>query len=383
MGARPECNREKLRDILMDALNERCNTSVHHDTGAGDIREIPSDVEGGLSTAELFGRDGARLGEYDLVIDAMGLHSTLRQYAVDDPVGKHYEGIINIHGSIENAEASLPPEMMARLAPFGTVGVLGKCTFMFMQRYGAGDDNRTCLFYNVACGEGEERLFREMGFSRPTSRDGGILRGERLERVKAWVLADMGSEVCAVWKQAVTALDRVTVRGSMTHGPTMLRAVGSLPLVCIGDALRNCGVGGGGMLAMEDAVALGKALLAEDVPNADVFSPSGRADAAKLRPIVEAMLARKVDHMEGKAKKAWMLGPRAAGDVRGADISWADVREHEQSAARFWAMRLALPLVGRLAARWYSADLARGEVGSTKENALVYSGVREYLAKQK
>lgn len=49
-AARPESNREKLRDVLLDALAEHGNATVHFDTAVLDIREIPGD---GGSTAEV------------------------------------------------------------------------------------------------------------------------------------------------------------------------------------------------------------------------------------------------------------------------------------------------------------------------------------------
>ena len=35
--------------------------------------------------------------EFDLVVDASGLHSKLRRHRVEDPVGAHYEGLVLIH----------------------------------------------------------------------------------------------------------------------------------------------------------------------------------------------------------------------------------------------------------------------------------------------
>ena len=76
-GSQPETNRGALRDALLEALATRGNCEVNYERGAFDVKEVGGD---GASRAELFDRDGASLGTYDLVIDAMGLHSTLRQY---------------------------------------------------------------------------------------------------------------------------------------------------------------------------------------------------------------------------------------------------------------------------------------------------------------
>ena len=86
-AARPESNREKLRDVLLDALAEHGNAEVLFDTAVMGIRELPG-PDG--SAAELLDEHGGSFGEFDLVVDAMGLHSKLRQHRVDDPVGIHY-----------------------------------------------------------------------------------------------------------------------------------------------------------------------------------------------------------------------------------------------------------------------------------------------------
>ena len=82
-AAQPESSREKLRDVLLEAIEERANTSIRFDCGVWDIREGSRQ-----NTAELLDRDSKTLGEFDLVVDGMGLHSTLRQHRVDDPTGK-------------------------------------------------------------------------------------------------------------------------------------------------------------------------------------------------------------------------------------------------------------------------------------------------------
>jgi hypothetical protein len=127
-AACPETNRGGLRDVLLAALAERGNSTVHFETPAWDIREVlasenestsssspsssspvPSSAplsassssssssstpspSSSLSRAEVFDREGRSLGEFDLVVDAMGLHSTLRHYRVEDQVGKHFSG---------------------------------------------------------------------------------------------------------------------------------------------------------------------------------------------------------------------------------------------------------------------------------------------------
>ena len=77
-AARPETNRGGLRDILLDALAARGNTEVHYERGAWGCRRLPRGLGRlGAGGAELLDREGKSLGEFDLVIDAMGLHSPL------------------------------------------------------------------------------------------------------------------------------------------------------------------------------------------------------------------------------------------------------------------------------------------------------------------
>jgi len=390
MAARPECNREKLRDLLLDALSEHANVGVHFETATGDIREVAA-ADGGQSTAELFDRDGKCLGEFDLVTDAMGLHSTLRQHAVHDALGKHYEGNVMFHGSITDPDATFSPELLARFAPFGTSGVMCKGGHFFMQRYGAGaDDHRTSLFYVVPRADGEAAIFDELGIERPSSREGGIMRdAERLGKVKAWIKDDMGDAFCPIWKEAIDQLERVTVRGSVTHGVTSLKKDITLPLICVGDSLRNCGLGGGGMLAMQDAVELAKVLLPDDETGSQAtpfFEPAtGRvSDLAPLRLLAEVMLTRKNEHNEQKERRNVLVERRAEGDARGVDLTWDDVRDtYELGTVKFWAMRLLLPRLQALVRRWYVADLSCGLAGSTPENAIVYKNVTDYLLKEK
>eukprot|EP00929_Paragymnodinium_shiwhaense_P078591 TRINITY_DN40757_c0_g2_i1.p1 TRINITY_DN40757_c0_g2~~TRINITY_DN40757_c0_g2_i1.p1 ORF type:complete len:501 (+),score=74.54 TRINITY_DN40757_c0_g2_i1:298-1800(+) len=386
MAARPECNREKLRDILLDAIAERDNTSVHFETGTGDCREV-FDSEGN-STAELFDLEGNSLGEFDLVVDAMGLHSTLRHLVVDDPIGKHFEGSVMIHGSIKDPEACFSPELMARFRNFGTSGVFCKKADLFIQRYGAGaDDRRTSFFYTLYREDGEDGLFAELGIDKPSSREGGIMRdSERLAKVRSWVKQHMGDDFCPVWKEVIDHVDRLTVRNDVTHGPTKLRPPGTMPLICIGDSLRNCGLGGGGMLAMQDSIELCKVLLPDDGETTApvVFDPvTGRADLAPLRSAVEKMLALKNEQADGKRRRSEFQ--RIWKDDRDGnlDFTWDDFRQmHELGSIKYRAMRLLLPWVQALVSRSYAADLARGEAGSTKANAIIYKNVTDYLARE-
>ena len=143
-AARPETNRGALRDILLDEMATRANTGVVFDTAVRDAR---LHVDGGC---ELFGDGGKSHGVFDLIIDAMGLHSTLRHHrVVDASGGKAFGGTVHIHGVINSPEAACGAPLLARLRKYGSVAGYGRGYLIFLQRFGAGsNDGRT--FYVAA-----------------------------------------------------------------------------------------------------------------------------------------------------------------------------------------------------------------------------------------
>jgi hypothetical protein len=370
-AARAESNRGKLRDILLDTMEERDNVSVHFETGAGDVIEHPSE-HGSIS--ELIDRDGQSLGEFDLVIDAMGLHSPLRGYRVDDDEGIHYSGMVMIHGVVDPSNFS--PALSDRVAPYGSFFTMGRGYSFTLQEFGAGrDDHRRSLMYMVPSAGGEELVFDAIGIEKPTSRESGIMTGERLVKVQEWLKADMGDVMDPLYHNAVDCLERVTVRGNFTHGPSSrLKEDLSLPLVCIGDAPRNCGLGGGGTLAMHDAIELSQLLVAEGAFDAT----TGRVVLPPLREAEKVMMARKVDHMEGRDRyKHVVYGER---DVsRTPAFEWSDF--FPSTFSRIVAQALLIPL-GALMRRWHRIDYANG-VSGCDENSPIYPNVQKILDEQK
>jgi 2-polyprenyl-6-methoxyphenol hydroxylase-like FAD-dependent oxidoreductase len=292
-AARPETNRGALRDVLLEAIAARDNTVVRFETAVHDLRSIEA---GGL---EILAGDGSTLGEFDLVVDAMGLHSTLRCHRVDDAAGgKHATGRILVHGVIHDPGATCSAELGKKLDLYGTVGAFGRGYGIVLQRFGAGAmDHRTSVFYLLNHLDSEAQLFEKIGITAPDSRAAGIMTDARLEKVKEWVLADMGDAFDPVWSDAIRCLDRVTVREEFTHGASTLRKDTPLPLVCIGDSLRNCGLGGGGILAMQDAIELSKLLVADGA-----FDRAGRPRLPELRAAESKMLERKESFASAKER---------------------------------------------------------------------------------
>jgi hypothetical protein len=110
-------------------------------------------------------------------------------------------------------------------------------------------------------------------------------------QVQEWLKADMGDVIDPLYHNAVDCLERVTVRGNFVHGPSSRLKEGlSMPLVCIGDAPRNCGLGGGGILAMHDAIELSQLLVAEGAFDAT----TGRVVLPPLREAEKVEGARRL-----------------------------------------------------------------------------------------
>ncbi|KAK3246640.1 hypothetical protein CYMTET_43827 [Cymbomonas tetramitiformis] len=365
-AARPETNRGGLREVLLEALATRSNNTVHYDCGAFGIRELLSD-EGG-SKAELTDESGAVLGEYDLVVDAMGLHSTLRTHRVEDQQGKHFSQQMMIHGAFDDPEASFPPHLKRLIGNYGTVAAYGRGHLLTLQRYGAGaEDRRMSLFYHTSEVAEEAHLFREMDLPQASSRGQGILRdADSKRKVLTWVKRDMGKEWDSQWHDVVDLLDRVTVRGIHTHGDTSLRDGVSLPLVCIGDALRNCGIGGGGNLAMMDAKELATVLA-----QPEAFGSSGQVNLGLLRSIEPAMLERKNDFNQKKEK-----------NLRENPIFQRDTSKNTQlelsDFVTDWKYKLVAPVAVAAFKGWHAWDELFGGAGSTASSP-TYPSVQKLL----
>ena len=112
------------------------------------------------------------------------------------------------------------------------------------------------------------------------------------------------------WVSAIDSISRATVRGEYTHGEaTALREDEdsvALPLVCCGDSLRNIGLGGGGNLAIQDALDLCAVLQAPDAFDSSTghIQPS---TLEKLRAVEAAALERKQKHFASQQGAAFLF----------------------------------------------------------------------------
>lgn len=303
-----ESNRAGIRDIFIDAIQER-GSSIEFEHHVADVR--PTDNK----AVEIVAHDGSVIGEYDLVFDACGLHSPLRTHRVTDPIGKHFTGRTLIHGVINSPEESTCPQLVKRLGE-GTVLAVGRGYFIILQRFGADfEDKRTAFFYHAGLQEKDGAIQEEMGITESTSRESGILRRGDDDFVKAqeWLHDDMGNFFDPLWHTAIDGLDRVTVRGDYSHGSeTKLRTDSestTLPFVCCGDSLRNIGLGGGGNLAIQDALGYSKVL-----SKGEPFDPeTGRLTTNALEALREEeaeALKRKQEHYKRQVNSQGMMHVR-------------------------------------------------------------------------
>ena len=76
---------------------------------------------------------------------------------------------------------------------------------------------------------------RMAGIDKPTSRESGIMTGDRLEKVKEWIKQDMGTAFDPLYGAAIDCLERVTVRASTVHGDsTLVSGCCTHPVLSIG-----------------------------------------------------------------------------------------------------------------------------------------------------
>jgi len=328
-----ESNRAELRNLYLDALKQRGH-EVHYNCAVGAARA-------GGSGVELLSRDGTSLGDFSLAFDAGGLYSPLRKLRVSDETGVHFVGSTMIHGIIENPEQTGSAELLNRLNE-GTCSALGRGYFFVLQRFGSSfEDKRTAFFYQLATPGTDGRLEEAMGLTRATSRTEAMREsGGGLEKVKAFLHKDMGDHFDPLWHNAVDCITRATVRGEYSHGAgTSLREDAesvALPLVCCGDSLRNIGLGGGGNLAIEDALGYTKVLSSRD----GFCEETGRLREETLQNLRRAeadALKRKQKHFSNRTKMQASIYERDGKDPLALKLS---------DMADRWYNKLGLRIVG-------------------------------------
>jgi hypothetical protein len=212
-------------------------------------------------------------------------------------------------------------------------------------------------------------LNNEIGLTKAVSRQEGIRTdAQSLAKVKAWLHADMGGSFEDLYHHAVDCLDRVTVCGVYSHGDTSLADCCSLPLVCIGDAQRNIGLGGGGNLALQDSTDLAVFLCGGDPFDAS----SGLLNMQALHEVEGKMLKRKTEFHEVRKKHMEGVLKTRQGDIRKSSISIADLAGGNRLMA---GMIRLFAGISRLAYAW---ECRWGLAGSVP-GSHIFSNVRQLL----
>lgn len=289
----PESNRTKYRQIVKEALAQNPNITLSHRHKITDARKDDS------GRAVLF-EGNTVVGSFDLVVDCSGVHSVLRSKRIDDPAGRSFSKTMLIHGVINEADRVLPLSILERLGQ-GTFVTLAQGYIFCLQRFGAPDlsDQRTAFFYQVMR-DNEDDLFREMGLDAKTARNAIIEDEESLGKIKAWIEADMSDVFDQAHIDAVGCLDRITISPQYQHGlESAIRPI-DLPLLCIGDASLNIGLGGGGSMALRDVL--------------EVFEPirtwliGNLADLSCFHAFEQQMMDRRRNfYKTDKERLAWIL----------------------------------------------------------------------------
>ncbi len=160
-----QMNLETERNLIISGLmgNLGDEVAVQHSTNVCSTRRKEDGVE-------LMGPNQESLGEFDLVVDASGVHSHIRSARFTDSAAAFYTGVCLLQGVLRNPEDSLAPEVVSRLGE-GSFGIFGPTATgkgvveLFIQRYGAAHHNKVAnVNINVPC-EDPQALAAHLGLS--------------------------------------------------------------------------------------------------------------------------------------------------------------------------------------------------------------------------
>ena len=344
--------------------------------------------------AKVYGKDDKLLGEYDLVIDSMGLYSSLRHNRVIDSDkdgniinhsgGKaklHFKGEMFVHGTIDDPKWGEEGDKF--LGRHGSIGVGSKGLFMLFQRYGAGaKDPRTAFFFMVKTEDNDpEGLFREIGIPVAKSRkEGRITRSSPHYETLMKYMKDYTSDYHPIFHEMMDNIDALSIRPNYFHAenvrmrtPSDPGTVACLPLICLGDSLRNCGLGGGGILAMRDVIEF-----ANEVQKPEMFHPeTGQVNLKLLRGLEENMLERKKEfYLERTTTKIVSARPKPGEDrtLRVSELMPDEWPVYKRKIVAFF-----LGGIFKLSNVWYKFDAATGPGVGSSTDSPVYPRVKKAL----
>ena len=264
-----QMNLETERNLIIGGLIAQLGSEVvvQHNTNVCAARRKGNGVE-------LLGANQEPLGDFDLVVDASGVHSHIRGARFTHSADAFYTGVCLLQGVLRSPEDSLAPEIVSRLGE-GSFGIFGPTPSgegvieLFIQRYGAAHDNKVAnVNINVPCDD-PNALAARVGLS---GVHGVSSDPEQLEAVKRYYkqsLAHPDWPQC--YRELFDAIEAVRLLPVFMH-PMAELVIGehgvvdgsdSLCFVGVGDALHALPPWSGtsGNFAMQDSADLATALL--------------------------------------------------------------------------------------------------------------------------
>ena len=263
----PESNRQQLREALIESASKGKKIIVKFNHSITKINQKNE------KQAELFGKklnedddndnDDKNtkiisLGIFDLVIDASGFGSKLRNYRIEDEddetrFKKYYTGISMCHGLIYNPDSVCDPKIIKKLGE-GSMLCFNNGIGFGLQRYGASEeDKRTSMYYMIPLKE-ISYLSDKFNIPRKT-----IFHKDKeiINNVKEWIKNELKiHNFSKDHFSAIDNIDAISIRPLMQHPQNpKFNDNSELPLILIGDSLHAMPpyTGSGGNLALADA----------------------------------------------------------------------------------------------------------------------------------
>ncbi|KAL7533028.1 hypothetical protein ACHAXR_005000 [Thalassiosira sp. AJA248-18] len=237
LSNRLESERNKMIDGLMSVLGD--NVTVNHDCYVSGVKK---DADGRV---ELLGRDGSSYGKYDLIIDASGVNSPVRNARFSSEADAFYTGQTWIQGKLDSPEKSLDPKIVERLGEGTSIthgqssDKKGTCILM-LQRYAAKKEDQMTTVTLVAYNDKPDDLAKELGYQG----HGNTSEEDMLKSLSGYAKSQLSNEgwpeeYREIW-DSISGVRVLPIKMHRSTKETMKHEVpGSdvLPFIGIGDAL--------------------------------------------------------------------------------------------------------------------------------------------------
>lgn len=155
-----EINPETERGKIINSLSS--STTIQYETCISELKQDHSD-----GCLELIGRDGTSYGKFDVIVDASGVSSSLRQARFTTEADSYYTGTCLVMSVIDASEKTIEPVIAGQLGE-GTLmnygpTADGKGTVeLMLQRFGA-ENSKTTLGMMVNTNDPKD-LVKELEF---------------------------------------------------------------------------------------------------------------------------------------------------------------------------------------------------------------------------